>query len=178
MKPCLNVFEIRINVTFGFYETISKLKLLIFIKYNYIHWKANTRLHKHFCCKNIPFLLRKTVQSVRLGVIKKYKLWNWGCKVIILNFKKACFRNNVLNVLIRLILALTAKRQVPLNLAIINNVVIFPKLRFKEFNFWNGDSLSLTWFAWVCQIVHQCRSNNHPCRNLVYFLMHFIGHRS
>lgn len=97
--------------------------------------KANTRLHKHVCCKNIPFLLRKTVESVRLGVIKKYKKWIKGCKAIILNFKKACFRNNVLNVSIRLGIALTAKHQVPLNLAIVNNVVIFPKLRFKEFNF-------------------------------------------
>lgn len=69
---------------------------------------------------------------------KKYKIWNWGCKGIILNFKKACFCNEnkpIVIVSIRLGIAFTTKRLVSLNLAIINNVVIFPKLHFKELNF-------------------------------------------
>lgn len=105
-----------------------------------------------FAVKRYNFCYGKTAQSVRLGVIKKYKIWNWGCKGIILNFKKACFckeNKPIVIVSIRLGIAFTTKRLVSLNLAIINDV-IFPKLRFKELNFWNWETPSLSHLICLC----------------------------
>lgn len=99
-------------------------------------------------------MLRKTSTKCTFRRHKKIQNIELGLQAIILNLKKACFRkeNKPIGIVsIRLGIAITTKRQVSLTLAIINNVVIFPKLRFKEFNFDTGRlSLSLSPDLLVC----------------------------